>query len=78
MAGEAHRNVNDIRDDLRDFRQATTSIINAIRHDLVDMRTDVGNRLDVLDSGQQQIMNLLNILTDRAHRQRVTHHGPEE
>lgn len=41
LAGAADRDVSEIRDELRDFRNATTSSFNALRQDFVDLRTHV-------------------------------------
>jgi chromosome segregation ATPase len=53
LAGGADRDVNEIRGELRDFRQATTAGFNAMREDLVDLNdkvdrgfADVNGRLD--------------------------------
>ena len=69
LAGGADRDVAQIRDEIRDFRQATTSSFNAMREDLTDLRTKVDNgfteirgRLDATAAGQQQIVELLNDL----------------
>lgn len=62
--------------EIRDFRQATTSSFNAMRADLTDLRTRVGDgfaqvdrgltemrgKLDATAAGQQQIVHLLNTL----------------
>lgn len=73
LAGVADRDVNEIRDELRDFRRATVASFNAMREDMSSMRQyvyamreDVDNgfieirgKLDVAAAGQQQIVNLL-------------------
>lgn len=41
LAGAADRDVSEIRDELRDFRNATASSFNALRQDFVDLRTRV-------------------------------------
>jgi hypothetical protein len=41
LAGGADRDVAQIRDEIRDFRRATTSRFNAMREDLTDLRVDV-------------------------------------
>jgi hypothetical protein len=47
LAGAADRDVGEIRGELRDFRQATTTSFNALRQDFVDLRQDfVGLRQD--------------------------------
>lgn len=76
LAGGADRDVAEIREEIRDFRQATTSSFNAMRADLTDLRTRVGDgfaqvdrgfaemrgKLDATAAGQQQIVHLLNTL----------------
>ncbi len=69
LAGGAARDVAQIRDEIRDFRQATTSSFNATREDLTDLRTNVDNgfiemraKLDAAAAGQQQIVDMLNTL----------------
>ena len=50
LAGAADRDVSEIRAEIRDFRQATTTSFNALRADFVDLRGDVGDlRQDVGD-----------------------------
>jgi hypothetical protein len=41
LAGGADRDVTEIRAEMRDFRQATTASFNAMREDLIDLRTRV-------------------------------------
>lgn len=69
LAGGADRDVTEIRGEIRDFRQATTSSFNAMRDDLTDLRqqvdtgfTEIRGKLDAAAAGQQQIVNLLNTL----------------
>lgn len=76
LAGGADRDVTEIRTEIRDFRQATTASFNAMREDLVDLRThvdrkftevdrgfmEVRGRLDAAAAGQQHIVDLLNTL----------------
>lgn len=38
LAGAADRDVSQIGDEVRDFRQATTASFNALRQDFVDLR----------------------------------------
>ena len=73
LAGGADRDVTEFRHEMRDFRQATVSSFNALREDLVDLRTHVNNgfttvdqsfteirgRLDAAAAGQQEIVRLL-------------------
>jgi len=79
LAGGADRDVTEIREEIRDFRQATTSSFNAMREDLTDLRqrveggfaqvdngfAEVRGRLDGAAAGQQQIVDLLNTLIDQ-------------
>ncbi len=79
LAGGADRDVAEIRTEIRDFRQATTSSFNAMREDLTDLRSHVDNRfaavdrgfaemrgkLDASAAGQQRIVDLLNQLIER-------------
>lgn len=69
LAGGADRDVTEIRDEIRSFRQAATLTFNAMRADLADLRTQVDTgftsirgALDANAAGQQQIVNLLNTL----------------
>lgn len=76
LAGGADRDVEQIRADIRDFRQATASSFNAMRDDLTDLRTHVNDgfaqvdrgfaemrgRLDATAAGLGQITGLLNTL----------------
>ncbi|HEX5495159.1 MAG TPA: hypothetical protein VFX70_11365 [Mycobacteriales bacterium] len=72
LAGGADRDVTEIREDLRDFRRATTASFNAMRADLTDLQTKVDNgfaevrgRLDVAAAGHQQIVDLITTLIER-------------
>jgi hypothetical protein len=56
----------------QDFRQATTASFNAMRQDLVDLRTHVGDgftemrgKLDTTAAGQQHVVDLLTTLIDQ-------------
>jgi chromosome segregation ATPase len=69
LAGGADRDVEQIRGEIRDFRQATTSSFNALREDLTDLRqqmndgfTEMRGKFDATAAGQQQIVDLLNTL----------------
>jgi hypothetical protein len=76
LAGGADRDVEQIRGEIRDFRQATASSFNAMREDLTDLRTRVNDgfakvdhgfagirgRLDATAAGLDQITGLLNTL----------------
>ncbi|OIN78531.1 hypothetical protein K3U93_07465 [Mycobacterium malmoense] len=80
LAGAADRDVSEFRSDLREFRQATTASFNALREDFVDLRdhvdqgfTQIRSRFDATAAGQQQIVDLLQIIiTDQGDR------GPTE
>jgi hypothetical protein len=69
LAGGADRDVDQVRSEIRDFRQATNSSFNALREDITDLRTHVDNgftqmrgKLDATAAGQQQIVDLLTTL----------------
>src|SRR5262249_27894354 len=79
LAGEADRDVTEIRAEIRDFRRATTASFNVMREDFTDLRNDftglrnhvdngfieIRGRLDAAAAGQQQIVTLLNRLIDQ-------------
>lgn len=80
LAGAADRDVSEIRGELRDFRQATTTSFNALRQDFVDLRQDfvdlrqhvdsgfaeMRGKFDAAAAGQQHIVELLHtIIGDR-------------
>jgi hypothetical protein len=79
LAGGADRDVNEIRAEIREFRQATTASFNAMRADYTDLRKDFTDLRDKVDkgfiemrgkfdaaaAGQQQIVSLLNTLIDQ-------------
>jgi len=76
LAGGADRDVEQIRGDIRDFQQASTSSFNAMREDLTDLRARINDgfaqvdrgfaemrgRLDATAAGLGQITGLLNTL----------------
>jgi hypothetical protein len=69
LAGGADRDVTEIRGEIRDFRQATTSSFNAMREDLTDLRQQMYNgfaemrgKFDATTAGLQQITTLLTTL----------------
>lgn len=76
LAGGADRDVEQIRSEIRDSRQAAASSFNAVREDLTDLRTRVNDgfaqvdrgfaemrgRLDATAAGLDQITGLLNTL----------------
>lgn len=62
LAGAADRDVTEIRAEIRDFRQATTSSFNALRADFVglrqdfsDLRQDFSDLRDHVDSRFEQV-----------------------
>jgi phage shock protein A len=73
LAGGADRDVEQIRGEIRDFKQATTASFNAMREDINDLRTeiragfadvdrgfaDMRGRLDATAAGIEQIANML-------------------
>ncbi|GAA2980442.1 hypothetical protein GCM10010483_25730 [Actinokineospora diospyrosa] len=72
LAGGADRDVSEIRTDIRDLRQATTSSFNAMREDLHDLHSNADDsmaalrgKLDALSAGQEQITSLLTRLIER-------------
>jgi hypothetical protein len=73
LAGGADRDVDQIRGEIRDFRQATTASFNALREDMTDLRghvdtgfTEMRAKLDAAATGQQQIVDLLTtLISDR-------------
>lgn len=72
LAGGADRDVSEIRREIRDFRQANTASLNAMREDLTDLRTktadgftELRGKADAQAAGQQHIVNLLNTLIDQ-------------
>jgi hypothetical protein len=79
LAGGADREVGEVRDELRDFRRATTASFNALREELVDRlaridkqfeRVDMGfadmrGKFDASAAGQEHIVQLLQTLIDR-------------
>jgi hypothetical protein len=77
LAGGADRDVTEMRGEIRDFRQATTSSFNAMREDLADLRQQMNNgftemrgKFDAAAAGQQQIVTLLNTLVGQPGEQR--------
>lgn len=61
----ASGDVGEIRGELRDFRRATIASINAVRDDLVDLRSEMRGKFDLTAAGQQHIVGLLETLIDR-------------
>jgi hypothetical protein len=50
LAGAVDRDVTELRAELRDFRQATTSSFNAMREDLTDLRKEMNSRFTEVDN----------------------------
>ncbi|MBV9141273.1 MAG: permease [Pseudonocardiales bacterium] len=55
LAGGADRDVEQIRGEIRDFRQATTSSFNAMREDLTDLREDLTDLRKRVEDGFAQV-----------------------
>jgi hypothetical protein len=51
LAGGADRDVAEIREEIRDFRQATTSSFNVMRADLTDLRQEMSDKFEAVDRG---------------------------
>jgi hypothetical protein len=69
LAGGADRDVTEIRGEIREFREQSTRVLNAMREDLIDLRqrvetgfTEMRGKLDGAAAGQHQIVNLLTTL----------------
>lgn len=79
LAGGADRDVNELGGDLRDFRQAATTSLNALRADVRDLRDHVDGKfadvdggfgelrgkLDGVAAGQEQIVRLLGVVIEQ-------------
>jgi methyl-accepting chemotaxis protein len=59
LAGGADRDVEQIRGEIRDFKQATTASFNAMREDITDLRTEVRNGFAAVDRGFIEIRGRL-------------------
>jgi hypothetical protein len=59
LAGGADRDVEQIRGEIRDFKQATTASFNAMREDINDLRTEVRNGFAEVDRGFIEIRGRL-------------------
>jgi hypothetical protein len=69
LAGGSDRDVTEMTEEIRGFRDQNTRVLNAMREDLTDLRSQVGDgftemrgKLDAAAVGQQQIVGLLNTL----------------
>jgi predicted nucleic acid-binding Zn-ribbon protein len=72
LAGSADRDVSEMRQEIRDFREQNTRVLNTLRDDMVDgfTRVDRGltemrGRLDAAAAGQQQIADMLTAVIAR-------------
>ncbi len=79
LAGGADRDVAEIRGEIRDFRQATTSSFNAMRADFTDLRqeftelqqrvdsgfAEMRGKFDATAAGQQHIVDLLTTIMNQ-------------
>lgn len=68
LAGAADRDVGELGTELRDFRRATVASFNAVREDLLDLRSEMRGKFDLTAAGQQQIVGMLQALIDREDR----------
>jgi chromosome segregation ATPase len=69
LAGGADRDVTEMREDIRGFREHNTRVLNAMREDLTDLRsrvedgfTEMRGKFDAAAAGQQQIASMLSTL----------------
>lgn len=60
LAGAADRDVTEFRDELHDFRRATTASFNAVREDLTDLRGYVETRFGQVDDRFGQVDDRFN------------------
>jgi hypothetical protein len=79
LAGGADRDVTEMSAEIRGFREQSTRVLNAMREDLTDLRsqvddglaemrngfTEMRGKLEAAADGQQQIVGLLNTLINR-------------
>lgn len=66
LAGAADRDVEEMREEIRDFRRAATASFNALRPDMTgmsqgvtSMRQEMRTTFDLTAAGQQKIVGLL-------------------
>nr|WP_239651227.1 hypothetical protein [Mycobacterium sp. UM_Kg27] len=64
LAGGADRDVGELGEELRDFRNATTASFNAMRRDMVDGFAEMRGKFDVTAAGQQHIVELIQTVID--------------
>jgi methyl-accepting chemotaxis protein len=55
LAGGADRDVEQIRGEIRDFKQATTASFNAMRADINDLRTEMRNGFAEVHGGFAEV-----------------------
>ena len=79
LAGGEDRDVTEMRQDIREFRDQNNRVLNAMREDLADLRSHVNNlssrvdngfaemrgKLDAAAAGQEQIARSLSALIER-------------
>lgn len=79
LAGGVDREVGELQSEFRDFRQAMTASLNALRADAVDLRAHVDERFDQVNegfiemrgrldasaAGQQMIAEMIQSLIDK-------------
>lgn len=75
LAGGADRDVDEIRGEIRDFRDQNNRVLNALRADLTDLREHVDSgfasmrgALDATAAGQERIAGMLSRLIDEQGR----------
>ncbi|QYN37627.1 permease [Pseudonocardia sp. DSM 110487] len=59
LAGGADRDVEQIRGEIRDFKQATTASFNAMREGIGDLRTEMRNGFGEVDRGFNEMCGRL-------------------
>ncbi|CAM3951906.1 hypothetical protein [Smaragdicoccus niigatensis] len=60
LAGGVDRDVDDIRQEFRQYREQNVRLHNASRADLTDLRLELRSKFDMVAAGQQQIVDLIN------------------
>jgi methyl-accepting chemotaxis protein len=55
LAGGADRDVEQIRGEIRDFKQATTASFNAMREDITDLRSEMHNGFVEMRNGFAEV-----------------------
>jgi ABC-type transporter Mla subunit MlaD len=72
LAGGADRGVTEMRQEIREFRDQNTRVLNAMREDVSDLRSQVNSgfaemrgKLDAAAAGQERIARMLSTLIAR-------------